>query len=127
MSPLGMAALIFVYGTLRRGQPNHAQMGRARFVRRATTAPRYQLVDLGSYPALLEDGETAVHGEVYEVDEPQLPQLDAFEDVPSLYQRKPVEIPGLSVLGYVMRRETAGDARAIASGDWCARESASAD
>ena len=118
-----MAALIFVYGTLRRGERNHAQMGRARFLRSATTAPRYQLVNLGSYPALLEGGDTAVHGEIYEVDDHYLPQLDAFEDVPSLYERKRVEmaVPGLDALGYVMRPETAGDASRIASGDWCAR------
>jgi gamma-glutamylaminecyclotransferase len=119
-----MAALIFVYGTLRRGECNHAQLGRSRFVRSVTTAPRYQLVDLGSYPALLEGGDTAVHGELYEVDDEHLPQLDAFEDVPSLYERKRLElnVPGVGALGYVMRAETAGDARVIASGDWCRNE-----
>jgi gamma-glutamylcyclotransferase (GGCT)/AIG2-like uncharacterized protein YtfP len=124
MSRLVMAALIFVYGTLRRGERNHAQMGRSRFVRSVATAPRYRLVDLGSYPALLEGGDMAVHGELYEVDDQHLPQLDAFEDVPSLYERRPLEleVPGLDALGYVMRPETAGEASPIASGDWCARQ-----
>ena len=36
----------------------------ARLVATARTAPRYTLVDLGPYPALVEDGDTAVFGEV---------------------------------------------------------------
>jgi gamma-glutamylcyclotransferase (GGCT)/AIG2-like uncharacterized protein YtfP len=112
--------LLFVYGTLRQGERNHAELKGARFVREASTHPRYQLVDMGSYPALLEGGTTAVRGELYELEERWLPHLDAFEDVPALYERKLVSIPGASALGYVMRREVAQTAPVIPSGDWCA-------
>ena len=50
--------LLFVYGTLRRGEPNHRELGEARFLGRARTAPVYELVDLGSFPGLLEGGST---------------------------------------------------------------------
>lgn len=112
--------LLFVYGTLRQGQKNHAELRGARFVREAVTAPSYELVDMGGYPGLLEGGSTAVRGELYEVEERHWPHLDAFEDVPSLYERKPVTVRGADALGYVMRRETAHAAPQIPGGDWCA-------
>lgn len=115
--------LLFVYGTLRRGEPNQRQMGHARFVRAASTGPRYELVDLGGYPALLEDGDTPISGELYEVDDALLASLDRFEDVPELYERKPVvledgEVLCVEVLAYVMPRERARGAPRIANGDW---------
>jgi gamma-glutamylcyclotransferase (GGCT)/AIG2-like uncharacterized protein YtfP len=116
--------LIFVYGTLRRGQSNHCQLGPSRFVSYASTAPRYELVDLGGYPALLEGGRDVVRGELFEVPDSWLSHLDAFEDVPTLYERVPVQLAHAQVLGYVMRREVAGDAPRIASGDWCAQPAA---
>ncbi|HEX4351864.1 MAG TPA: gamma-glutamylcyclotransferase family protein, partial [Polyangiales bacterium] len=76
--------LLFVYGTLRRDAANHHEMGDARFIGRARTAPRYELVDMGGYPAMLEGGRTSIVGELYEVDDALLRQLDAFEEVPEL-------------------------------------------
>jgi len=113
--------LIFVYGTLRRGEHNHLQLGPARYVREAWTAPHYELVDLGDYPALLESGADAVRGELYEVPDSWLSHLDAFEDVPTLYERKQISLDDAHALGYVMRRDVAGSAPRISSGDWCAR------
>lgn len=110
--------LLFVYGTLKRGESNHAQLEGARFVKRASTAPEYELVDLGGFPALLEDGSTAVSGELYDVDDDHLAALDAFEDVPTLYERRPIRVAGMSVETYVMRREHAEDAPRIGGGDW---------
>jgi gamma-glutamylcyclotransferase (GGCT)/AIG2-like uncharacterized protein YtfP len=111
--------LIFVYGTLLRGEANHPQlMSDAAFVRDACTEARYELVDLGGYPALLEDGHTAVSGEVYEVDDVLLEQLDVFEEVPFLYQRKPIRLADGYVDAYVMPREQAVGAPRITDGDW---------
>jgi gamma-glutamylcyclotransferase (GGCT)/AIG2-like uncharacterized protein YtfP len=111
--------LIFVYGTLLRGQVNHLlMMSDAAFVRDACTAARYELVDLGGYPALLEDGHTAVSGEIYEVDDELLEELDVFEEVPFLYQRKPIQLVDGYVDAYVMPRHRAVGAPRIADGDW---------
>ena len=116
--PARTRMLLFVYGTLCRGEPNHRVLGKARFVAHVRTAPFYDLVDLGHFPALLEGGSTAVHGELYEVDESWVGHVDAFEDVPVLYDRKPVRLEGRAAIGYVMRPEVAGAAPRIASGDW---------
>ncbi|KAL1021689.1 hypothetical protein UPYG_G00016660 [Umbra pygmaea] len=93
---------IFVYGTLKKGQPNHFRMlpdqanGKAEFCGYARTLERYPLVIAGKYniPALLNrpgEGER-VQGEVYKVDNAMLTFLDAFEECPTMYQRTEVQL-----------------------------------
>ncbi|KAL1021688.1 hypothetical protein UPYG_G00016650 [Umbra pygmaea] len=93
---------IFVYGTLKKGQPNHFRMlpdqanGKAEFCGYARTIERYPLVIAGKYniPALLNrpgEGER-VQGEVYKVDNAMLTFLDAFEGCPTMYQRTKVQL-----------------------------------
>jgi gamma-glutamylcyclotransferase (GGCT)/AIG2-like uncharacterized protein YtfP len=106
--------LIFVYGTLRRGESNHAQLRGARFVGTARTEQRYELVHVSGYPALLEDGSVGVSGELYEVDDALLRRLDEFEEVPEMYQRKWVSLTGNQhAQAYTMRRMQAGDVGAF--------------
>lgn len=109
---------VFVYGTLLRTEPNHRKMSGARFVREARTEPAFTLFDLGPFPALHEGGATAVVGEVYEVSDEQLGDLDRFEGVPRLYERVLVRLEdGETANAYVQR--SARHARGIiASGDW---------
>jgi gamma-glutamylcyclotransferase (GGCT)/AIG2-like uncharacterized protein YtfP len=97
--------LIFVYGTLRSGESNHAQLRGARFVGIAHTEQRYELVNVRGYPALFEDGSVGVSGELYEVDDALLRRLDEFEEVPEVYQRKSVSLTGNQYAqAYTMRR-----------------------
>lgn len=110
---------VFVYGTLLRHEPNHRLLLGARFVRAARTLPRFELVDLGDYPALVEGGGTAVHGEVYEVDDGCLAGLDALEEVPLLYERREIELSsGDRAQAYLMPRAAARGRPRIASGSW---------
>ncbi|XP_026886871.1 gamma-glutamylaminecyclotransferase C [Electrophorus electricus] len=90
---------IFVYGTLKKGQPNHYRMlntanGRAEFLGCARTIDKYPLVIAGKYniPFLLNvPGEgQRVQGEVYRVDDQMLKFLDWFESCPQMYQRSQV-------------------------------------
>lgn len=88
--------LMFVYGTLKSGQPNHAVLldrahGCAAFLGRGRTLERFPLVIAGPHniPYLLHLPGTGrrVRGEVYAVDEQMLRFLDDFEDCPDVYQR----------------------------------------
>lgn len=79
--------ILFVYGTLKRGQRNHFLMREARFLGEAVTAPLYTLLDLGSFPGMIPGGTTAVHGELYEVGPELLARLDRHEGVPRFYVR----------------------------------------
>ncbi|XP_071397393.1 gamma-glutamylaminecyclotransferase-like [Centroberyx affinis] len=92
---------VFVYGTLKKGQPNYHRMfdranGEAEFLGSARTAEKYPLViaSENNIPFLLNlPGEGQhVGGEIYRVDDRMLKFLDAFEAVPTMYQRTPVKL-----------------------------------
>ena len=94
---------MFVYGTLCDGGPNHARMDGARYLGTARTPPRFSLVDLGLYPALVPGGTEAVDGEVYEVQPSHLAQLDDFEEHPAFYVRETIRLTGgLDVYAYLL-------------------------
>ena len=71
--------LLFVYGTLKSGCRNNHRLD-GTFVRTIRTKPKYKLVNCGTYPGLVE-GQLAIGGELYEVDDAFLKQLDYFEGV----------------------------------------------
>ena len=111
--------LLFVYGTLMRGEGAHALLGpSARFVGQAHTEPCFTLVDMGEYPALLEGGTTAVRGELHEIDAELLPALDRYEDVPAMYERRSIVVQGQIAIAYVLRSELGTGIGPIASGSW---------
>nr|XP_028584053.1 gamma-glutamylaminecyclotransferase isoform X3 [Podarcis muralis] len=92
---------VFVYGTLKKGQPNYPYMinganGTARFQGRGLTVEKYPLVIAGKYnvPYLLNIPGTGhrVTGEIYAVNDQMLQFLDEFESCPDMYQRTPVRI-----------------------------------
>jgi gamma-glutamylaminecyclotransferase len=112
--------MIFVYGSLLSGEANHAHLGSSRSLGPARTHPSYTLVDLGPYPALLDEGTTAVVGELYDVDDATRAALDEFEGHPTYYRRGAVRIAsheGLDVEAYFLLGGAAG-ALAIPGGDW---------
>ncbi|XP_069491728.1 gamma-glutamylaminecyclotransferase isoform X2 [Ambystoma mexicanum] len=91
-----MMTNIFVYGTLKTGQPNHHIMtkgvhGKARFLGKGHTEEKYPMVIAGEYniPYLLNIEGTGHHvvGEIYSVDDQLLQFLDEFEECPDIYQR----------------------------------------
>ncbi|KAM4538593.1 gamma-glutamylaminecyclotransferase C-like [Fundulus diaphanus] len=92
---------VFVYGSLKRAQPNYplitdSNNGKAELLATATTVQKYPLVIATQYniPFLLNlPGQGhRVHGELYRVDEKMLKYLDWFENVPTMYQRTVVEL-----------------------------------
>jgi gamma-glutamylaminecyclotransferase len=90
--------VLFLYGTLKRGQKNHRLLAGQRFVGDAATEPRYRLYDLGPYPGMVTDATngSAVAGELWEVDDGCLAKLDEFEGVPELYIRQRVTVQGIA-------------------------------
>ena len=88
--------VVFVYGTLKRGERNHRLLAGQEFLGPAATAPRYRVADLGPYPGLVRDDRNglAVVGELFAVSECCLGELDDFEGMPDLFVREPIEIDG---------------------------------
>lgn len=120
--------LIFVYGTLLSGEGNHSVLGRAPLVTRAVTAPRYTLIDLGHFPAMLDHGRVPIIGEVYRCDPATLAALDCLEGHPRFYVRRDVALARgpERAQAYFLASRRAG-AAPIDSGDWRAHQRAKAD
>ncbi len=98
--------LVFVYGTLMKGEQHHEVLSSQRFVGPMRTRAEYDLVQIDYYPALLEGGGVAVQGELYEVDDATLAELDELEEVPIYYLRKAIELEdGTQAETYIMPRE----------------------
>lgn len=103
--------IIFVYGTLIRGNGNHAYfLGQSRFLG-AGTLKGYALYDLGSYPGIKQSKEDFVKGELFEVDEGTLARINRLEGEGSLYRLvfEPVQTGEQTVVNagvYVYMHET---------------------
>lgn len=81
---------LFLYGTLKRGGSNHLFLANQRFLGLARTVPGFTLYSLGEYPGMVRaPGDTAgVTGELWEVDDGCLAELDRLEDLDEgLYER----------------------------------------
>ncbi|XP_048517875.1 putative gamma-glutamylcyclotransferase CG2811 isoform X2 [Dendroctonus ponderosae] len=92
---------VFVYGTLKRGEPNHhwfakSPEGHHQFLYRGHTKEKFPLIIATDYnvPFLLYAPGKGhrVQGEVYEVDDAVLKNLDILEDHPSFYRREEFEV-----------------------------------
>jgi gamma-glutamylcyclotransferase (GGCT)/AIG2-like uncharacterized protein YtfP len=87
--------LVFVYGTLKRGGSNHAQIAGQLCLGPARTAPGFTLYSLDEYPGLVADpaDRSGVSGELWSVDSAALARLDAFEGLEEgLYARVPAPL-----------------------------------
>ena len=87
---------VFVYGTLKKGFYNHHLLATAKFISEATTSNTYAMIGKDmSFPYVLgirtkDQGGLHIKGEIYEVDEATLAQLDLLEGVPHLYKKQSV-------------------------------------
>ena len=112
---------IFVYGTLMRGEFNHSVLSGpgVKFLRTGITERGFTLYSLGPFPGLVLGGSNAIVGEVYEVDDFTLMQLDGLESHPDFYRRTNIELQGgEKVQTYILNEGYIRDCGIIKSGDW---------
>lgn len=83
---------IFVYGTLKRGHSNNRFLENANYVGDFHTEPKYHLVDMGYFPAIIEGGKGKIHGEVWKINDKILKNLDYLESEGLLYDRKIINV-----------------------------------
>lgn len=83
---------VFVYGTLKSGGEMRGldMFGDgADIVGKAQTVyPDYDMLDLGAFPGVLKNGTYKIQGEVWEVDDEVLAELDRIEGYPAFYNRE---------------------------------------
>ncbi|MEB3318605.1 MAG: gamma-glutamylcyclotransferase family protein [Cyanobacteriota bacterium] len=108
---------LFVYGTLKRGQSNHARLHGERCFGLAWLEGAC-LYDLGPFPmAIAAPGRVA--GELYAVSLALLPALDAFEGCPRLYQRHWLALAaGPAAWVYLGQPRQVRHARRLPAGAW---------
>lgn len=95
MSTIAKPMNVFVYGTLKTHQPNHYWLqknkGHATFICNGVTVDTFPLLVATKFniPFMLNRPGVGknVHGEIYEIDETMLTNLDDLEDYPQLYNR----------------------------------------
>jgi gamma-glutamylaminecyclotransferase len=110
---------IFVYGTLRPGQPNHRLLGRSEWLGTFRTTPRFTLADLGAFPAMIDGGDTSVIGDLFAVDRETLRALDYLEGHPRFYRRQAIPLEnGQMAQAYLLPADQATGRPRIAGGDW---------
>jgi gamma-glutamylaminecyclotransferase len=88
-------SLVFVYGTLKRGDVRARALAGERFVDVAVTQTRYRMFNTGTFPALVEVAANglAIEGEVYDVSADGLRRLDDVEGVEEqLYTRRAIQL-----------------------------------
>ena len=81
-----MKHLVFTYGSLKRGMTYHHLLAGQLYVGVAQTTPHYSLHRLSSFPAMIDHrhpewvgGDSSVWGELYEVDDTRIADLDRLE------------------------------------------------
>jgi gamma-glutamylcyclotransferase (GGCT)/AIG2-like uncharacterized protein YtfP len=119
--------LVFVYGTLRPGQRNHHFMATATHYGAYVTPACFTLLDTGPYPAALDEGATALVGDVFAVDEDTFAALDRLEDYPVHYTRREIDtVHGRAwIYLWIAARDPAWPV--IRHGDWCRHVGARVD
>lgn len=86
--------LLLVYGTLKRDKSNHYKLRLSEFVGEATTSQPYLLLQDSDiyYPFLLDIPVAPVTGELYEVSDTNLQNIDSFEGHPHFFERRPIKL-----------------------------------
>ncbi len=117
-------SLVAVYGSLKAGFGNNLYLlGSASFKGKWVTPPVYTMYSLGGFPGVHEDGETAIHIEVYEVTEPELlrlNQLEGFregEEDTNFYNRITIDTPYGDAFMYIYNSPCSPES-IVVNGNW---------
>jgi gamma-glutamylcyclotransferase (GGCT)/AIG2-like uncharacterized protein YtfP len=121
-----MMYLVFCYGTLRSGESNHAVIKGANLIESFswTNGQLYDTRD--GYPALIQNEDANVYGEVYEVDAQLLEKINLLEGYQegrdhNLYERVMQKIESdrgsYEAITYIMRKPEKRFME-IPGGDW---------
>lgn len=101
--------LMFIYGTLKRGFVRHHALREQRYIGIARTQPQYAMYGYGGYPALVDKtlaeasgvhAEGRIFGELYEVDDSCMMELDKIEGTDKgLFERRDIVLGEITMSG----------------------------
>lgn len=87
---------IFVYGTLKSGEGNWRGILKdkedVKFIGEDVIKGNFTMVSLGGFPGVIphDEGNTNIHGQVFEVGENAFRNVEMLEGYPNFYNRMPV-------------------------------------
>jgi len=111
--------LVFVYGTLRRGQGNYKRLLTSSEWLGEHVVSGWDMYDLGAFPAVVR-GHGDVTGDVFRVTPDTFARLDMLEGYPRFYDRELIETPAGAA--WVYCHNDIPSNRPIPSGDWVANK-----
>jgi len=112
---------VFVYGSLKRGYWNHSLISGYMCTEAKTRDSRFTMVNLGAYPAVLNEGNNYIYGELYRnVSEDVMRNLDDLEGYPFFYNRMKVKLDSNDVawMYFLEDREQYLEYEVLVSGEW---------
>lgn len=84
---------VFVYGSLKSGFGNHRLLEDSTFITEDTTKEKeFNMFSFGGFPGIVKGGDDAIRGELYEVDDNTMNDLDRLESNGYFYQREVVSL-----------------------------------
>lgn len=114
-----MLERVCVYGTLRKGNHNHAILSRSKFLGEFKTAPVYNMYNMGCPFISHVDNGMPISTEVYEVDQETSWHLDALEGYPYAYDREQIDTPyGKAWIYFIDTDPSKYGSNLVESGDW---------
>lgn len=121
---------VFVYGTLKKGFPNHERIFKGYEIKITEAWAYGELYDLGWYPALIQ-GNNKVYGELLEFDDPEIfMKIDMLEGYSgkessfNFYERRKIQVfsdkEEFTTWAYFLNKSKIIDSggKLIASGIW---------
>jgi len=108
---------LFTYGSLKRGFWLNGHLENATFLGEFKTTPDFTMVNLGSYPGVILQGDTAITGEVWEITDQELEHLDMAEGYPDFYDRKVIDTSFGDAILYFLPGEYLSRPK-VEAGEW---------
>lgn len=119
-----MKKLCAVYGSLKKNKGNHEMfLGKAKYIGRTITEPIYTMYSLGGFPGVVENGNTAIHLEVYEVTDEEDKHIEGLEGYreyapeTSHYLKKEIDTEFGKASIYIYNRK-ANELPVVETGNW---------
>lgn len=117
---------VAVYGSLLKGFYNYDNFlkGKSEYVGSFQTDPIFNLIDMGTFPALTKEGSTSISMEVFDIDDIVLGDLDSLEGYnkgypeKSFYNREKLSTPYGDAYYYVFNGDKRDNENIITSGNW---------
>lgn len=112
---------VFVYGSLRQGHGNHVLLEQdgAKYISTNRVRLPFYMISLGGFPGLVKDHSGHyITGEIYQVDDGVMSDLDHLEGFPSFYNREQIEIDGTICWIYHLNNPEHYTNSRVTSGNW---------